>query len=147
MQQPTDLYLDSIHKFLQIHRYLRRYSHLIRSVGISGRKVAALRYLKDAGPRAIGQLSRYFYISDSSTSEMVADLEKVSYVRRTRSQSDNRVVLVELTPEGEHIVQNAPLGGISLLRERLKGLSPGRLSVINEALTDLVQLLEIEDDS
>jgi DNA-binding MarR family transcriptional regulator len=78
---------------------------------------------------------------------MVADLEKVGYVRRTRSQSDNRVVLVELTPEGEHIVQNAPLGGISLLRERLKGLSPDRLSVINEALTDLVQLLEIEADS
>ena len=76
VQQPTDLYLDSIHKFLQIHRYLRTYSHLIRSVGISGRKVAALRYLREVGPRTIGQLSRYHYISDSSTSEMIADLER-----------------------------------------------------------------------
>jgi len=140
------LYNDAIHKFLQIHRYLRNHAYRIRSVGISGRKVAALRHLLEGGPRTIGQLSAYFYISDSSTSEMVADLERLDLARRTRSTADNRVVLVEATPEGQRLVQNTPPGGISLLRERLKNLSTERLTRIDDALTDLVQLMEIEND-
>ena len=142
----TTLYNDAIHKFLQIHRYIRKYAHRIRSVGISGRRVAALRHLLEGGPQTIGQLSTYFYISDSSTSEMVADLERLGLARRTRSTADNRVVLVEVTPDGQRLVKNAPLGGISLLRERLKGLPAERLTRIDDALTDLVQLLEIEHD-
>ena len=66
--------------------------------------------------------------------------------RRTRSTADNRVVLVEVTPEGQHLVKKAPLGGISLLRERLKNLPAERLTLIDDALTDLIQLLEIEHD-
>ena len=142
----TALYQDAIHKFLQIHRYLRKYAHRIRSVGISGRKIAALRHLIEGGPRTVGQLSAYFYINDSSTSELVADLGRLGFVQRTGSRADNRVVLVEVTPEGQRLVKNAPLGGISLLRERLKGLSAERLTRIDDALTDLVQLLEIEHD-
>lgn len=140
------LYDNAIHKFLQLHRYVRSYAYRIRSVGISGRKVAALRHLLEGGPRTIGQLSAYLHISDSSTSEMVADLERQDLARRTRSTADNRVVLVEATPEGHALVQNAPLGGIALLRERLKSLPTERLTRIDDALTDLVQLLEIEHD-
>jgi DNA-binding MarR family transcriptional regulator len=142
----TTIYNDAIHKFLQIHRYLRKFAYRTRSVGISGRKVAALRHLVEDGPQTIGKLSAYFYLSDSSTSEMVADLERLGYVFRSRSKADNRVVLVEVTPEGQQLVQETPLGGISLLRERLKHLPSERLSRIDEALTDLVQLLGIEND-
>jgi len=137
---------ETIHRFLQLHRYLRDYSRRARAEGISGRKIAALRYLLEAGPRTIGQLSDYHYISDSSTSEMVAQLERLGYVTRTRSQEDQRVVLVDLTEAGRNFAQNIPLGGIPLLRERLKALPPGRLSVIHEALTDLVRLLGVGDD-
>jgi DNA-binding MarR family transcriptional regulator len=143
----TALYTETIHRFLQLHRYLRRYARRIRAEGISGRKVSALRYLLEAGPRTIGQLGRYHCVNDSSASEMVAQLERLGYVARTRSQADQRVVLVDLTESGRAFALNAPLGGIPLLRERLRALSPERLSVINEALTDLVQLLEIGDDS
>ncbi len=142
----TSRYLDAIHKFLQLHRYVRNYAYSIRSVGISGRKVSALRHLVNEGSETIGKLSAVFFLSDSSTSEMVADLERHGYVQRSRSKKDNRVVLVEVTPEGQQLVQETPLGGISLLRERLKHLPTERLTRIDEALTDLVQLLGIEHD-
>jgi DNA-binding MarR family transcriptional regulator len=100
----------------------------------------------ETGPQTIGQLGAYLYISDSNASEMAGQLENLGYVTRTRSEEDNRVVLADLTEAGREFAQNAPLGGIPLLRERLKTLPPPRLAVISDALTDLVELLEIADD-
>ena len=95
----------------------------------------------DATP-TIGQLRDYLFISDSSTSELVARLVKRGFVTRSRSQTDHRVVLVALTPAGRRIASQIPLGGIPLLRERLKTLPRERLALIDEATSELLQLLE-----
>ena len=145
MNSPQDetLYLEAIHKFLSLYRYLRKYSRRLHEKGISGRKVATLRCLLEAGPVTIGQLCDYLYISHSTTSELVAHLAKKGYVTRTRSAADNRVVIVDLTPPGREIAEQTPPGGIPLLRERLKSLPPERLAVIDEAMTEMLHLLEI----
>jgi DNA-binding MarR family transcriptional regulator len=136
-------HLDTIHKFLTLYRYLRKYSRRMHEQGISGRKVATLRHLLEAGPVTIGQLRDYLYISHSTTSELVARLAKKGYVTRTRSETDNRVVLVDLTPSGRQVTERTSLGGIPLLREKLKSLPPERLAVIDEAMTEMLRLLEI----
>jgi DNA-binding MarR family transcriptional regulator len=136
-------HLDTIHKFLTLYRYLRKYSRRLHEQGISGRTVAALRYLLEAGPVTIGQLRDYLYISHSTTSELVARMAKMGYVTRTRSEADNRVVFVDLTPSGREIADQTSLGGIPLLREKLKSLPPERLAAIDEAMAEMLRLLEI----
>lgn len=138
------LYMETVHAFLSVYRYLRRYSHQMHGLGISGRKVAALRYLLAAGPRTIGQLREYLYISCSTTSELVNRLEGKGYVTRARSPEDNRVVIVSLTQTGRDIAQQTTLGGFPLLREKLKALPDERLRRIKEALIEVKQLLEID---
>jgi len=140
------LFTETMHIFLSLYRHLRRYSRQMQERGLSGRQVAALRYLLEAGPRTIGQLRDYLYIGDSSTSELVASMEQAGYVTRTRSEEDNRVVLVALTPAGRAVACQAPLGGIPLLREKLKALPPERLAAIRDALAELKDLLELPDD-
>jgi len=135
--------METTHTFLTLYRYLRRYAIQIQEQDLSGGKLSVLRYLLEAGPLTIGQLRDYLYVSDSSTSEKVSSLERAGYVTRTRSKLDQRVVIVDLTPAGRDIAQSTPLGGIPLLRERLKALSQERLRVINEALTEMLQLLGI----
>ena len=137
-----DLYTQTVHKVLQFHRALFLYSRRMHVSGISGRKLAALRYLLEAGPRTIGELRDYHHISDSTTSEMMAQLERSGYVTRSRSEADNRVVVVELTQTGRAFAQRAPLGGIPLLRKRLREMTPERLSTIDQALTDLLSILD-----
>lgn len=139
-----DPFLGVVHKFLILYRYMRKYSRQIQSHGIRGRQFSTLRYLLDAGPRTIGQLRDYLHISDSTTSELVSGLEDAGYVSRTRCKRDNRVVFVDLTASGREVAEHAPLGGIPLLREKLKTLSPERLSVIDEALDQILVLMEIE---
>ncbi|MCX7681579.1 MAG: MarR family transcriptional regulator [Anaerolineae bacterium] len=148
MNEPDQaLYTETIHTFLTLYRYLRRYSCEMQSQGLSGRKIAALRYLLEAGARSIGQLRDYLYINDSSTSELVTQLEQAGYITRVRSSADNRVVLVTLTSTGKEVAQSVPLGGIPLLRERLKTLPPERLALIHTALSELKELLGIADES
>ena len=146
MGDPTEnAYTETMQKFLTVYRHLRQYSRQRHEEGISGRMVSALRYL-EAGSRTVGQIRDYLYISDSGASELVARLEKMGYVTRTRSNVDNRVVIVDLTSAGCDLVQKTPLGGISLLRTQLRMLPQERLSAINEAMTEILTLLEIDDD-
>ena len=137
---------ETMHKLLTLLRSLRHYRRHAHRAGLGGRRISALRYLRKAGPLTVGQLSDYLYISDSSTSEMIDRLQEAGYVTRTRSKKDNRVVNVALTPVGRTVAEEAPLGGTPLLREKLKTLPPERLSVVDAALTELMQLLETEND-
>jgi DNA-binding MarR family transcriptional regulator len=138
-------YRETIQQFLHLYRYLRGYGRRLHQEGISGRKISTLRYLIGAGPLTVGQLSDYLCISDSSTSSLISWLEDRGHVTRTRSQADNRVVLVDITPSGREIVQRTPLGGIPLLREALKTLPPERLDVVHEAMSTLNEVLGIQN--
>ncbi len=139
------LFVETMHTFLSLYRYLRRHARRMQEQGLSGRQVATLRYLLEAGPRAVGQLRDYLYISDSSTSELVAAMEQAGYVTRARAESDSRVVLVSLTPAGRAAAEGTPLEGIPLLREKLKALPPERLQALHDALAEIRELLEIPD--
>ena len=132
-------------KFLSLYRYLRRYSQQMHNQGVRGREFATLRYLHDAGPCSVGQVQEYIYISASATSEMLSRLENAGYVERKRCKKDQRVVYVDLTPEGRRLAEETPLGGIPLLRERIKTLSPEQLSTLTSAFEMLLQVMEIEE--
>jgi len=136
--------LVAIQKFLRLYRYLRQYSQQMHDQGVRGREFATLRYLHEAGPCTIGQVQEYIYISASATSELLSRLENAGYVERKRCKKDQRVVYVDLTPEGHRLADETPLGGIPLLRERLETLPPERLAVLDEAFSELLRLMEIE---
>lgn len=135
----------AIHKFLILYRYLRQYARQIDEQGIRPREFSVLRFLLEAGPATVGQVQDYLYCSASVASTVIAGLEEKGLVTRTRSPEDNRVVIVELTSAGRERAADTPLGGIVLLRRRLHTLPPERLQGINQALADLMELMEVND--
>ena len=136
---------EAIHKFLLINRFLRQYAHQMDDRGIRPREFSVLRFLWETGPATVGQVQEYLYRSPSVASTVIAGLEEAGYVTRTRSREDNRVVIVELTPTGREIAESTPMGGIVLLRRRLPALDPERLLRMNEALSDLIALMEVQE--
>lgn len=136
---------EAIHKFLLINRFLRQHAHQMDDRGIRPREFSVLRFLWETGPATVGQVQEYLYRSPSGASTIIAGLEEAGYVTRTRSREDNRVVIVELTPTGREIAEKNPLGGIALLRRRLPTLEPARLVRMNEALNDIMELMEVSE--
>ncbi len=137
---------QTIHSFLTLLRYLRRYSRQVSRQGIRARQFSALLFLLESGPATVGQVQEYLYQSASATSTVIAQLEEAGHVTRTRSQEDNRVVIVELTPSGQDVAQNTPLGGIPLLRRQLSTLPQEQLVALDTALAKLLQRMEVTEN-
>ena len=137
--------LEVIGKFLRLYRYLRRYSREIHRAGLRGREVASLRYLLESEPLTIGQIADYLFICTSTASELVSRMEDAGHVARRRSKEDCRVVYVELTASGRELAEELPLGGIPLLREKLKTLPPEHLARYDRCFSDLLEHMEIGD--
>ena len=146
MSEHEQLALETTQRFIHLYRHLRWYSRKIHEAGIRGRDFSMLRYLYDAGPVKIGNIQKYLFISYSSTSEMISRMENAGYVTRTRCKKDNRVVFVDLTDAGRALAEETPLGGIPLLREKIKTLPLERLTAVNEAVSELLTLMEIESE-
>ncbi len=136
---------EALHKFLLIHRHLRQYARQMDDQGIRPRQFAVLRFLLEQGTATIGDIQAHLYTSLSTASTLVTQLEDAGYVTRTRSEDDNRVVLVRLTPEGSTLAEGMPMGGIALLRRRLDSLPEDRLRQIDEALGEIMRLMEVTD--
>ncbi len=136
---------EAIHKFLIIHRHLRQHARTMDSQGIGPRQFAVLRFLSEDGPATVSQIQEHMYTSASTASTIISQLDEVGYVSRARSEEDNRVVIVALTAEGEKAVENTRVAGIALLRRRLKALPEDRVRRIDEALADIIELMEVTD--
>jgi DNA-binding MarR family transcriptional regulator len=78
-------------------------------------------------------------------SAVISKLEEGGYVTRTRSRTDNRVVIVEPTAAGRALAAATPLGGIALLRRRLPTLTPERLARLHDALDDIMEMMEVPE--
>jgi DNA-binding MarR family transcriptional regulator len=136
---------EAFHRLLKMVHHFRRYARQMKGQGISPRDYSVLRYLLESGPATVGEVQAYLHRSPSTASTLIARLEEAGYVTRTRSTADNRVVIVALTRAGKDIVERTPLGGLPLLRRRLDILPMDRLLFINEALGEIIQLLEVTD--
>jgi DNA-binding MarR family transcriptional regulator len=90
-------------------------------------------------------LSDYRYINVSSTTELISKLEEAGLATRARSLVDNRIVEVALTESGRALAETTELGGIPLLRERLKRLSAEELEDVAGTFKKLNALLGLED--
>jgi DNA-binding MarR family transcriptional regulator len=137
---------SALHKFLLIYRHLRRYARQMGENDVHPRQISVLRFLIEHGPATVGDIQSYLYTSASTASNLIAKLEEAGYATRTRSIDDNRVVIVEATPAGRKIANSTPLGGIGLLRARIDSLPEDRLRLIDEALGELMRMMEVSDE-
>ena len=136
---------EALHKFLLIHRHLRQIARDVDQQGIRGLHLAVLHFLQEQSSATVTEIQDYIYTSASTASALITQLEDAGYVVRTRSAEDNRVVNIELTATGSSLAQTTAIAGIGLLRRRLPTLSEERLHIINEALADIMALMEVTE--
>lgn len=146
MRAAEELAGSIVRRYLNVMRYRRYRRHQIRKqFDIPGRQLAVLRHLVQAGPRSVGQISRFLYVRDATTSPLLERMERAGFVTRRRCHEDSRKVLVEATDLGREVVSRAPMGPIELMRSRLPELPIQELSAMDEALKRLSEVAEVDE--
>ncbi|MBM3190219.1 MAG: MarR family transcriptional regulator [Chloroflexi bacterium] len=146
MGRAEELAQSIVHRYLTLVRYQHLRGHqILKAYGISGKQLAVLRYLMESGPRSVGEISRFLYVRDATTSPLLERMENAGHIVRRRCTEDSRKVLVEPTEEGRRLAAIAPMGAISLMRTRLPQLPIEDLERMDEALKGLSEVIEVDE--
>jgi DNA-binding MarR family transcriptional regulator len=129
----------------RIVRALELYSADVRrDYGLTAPQLWALKTLARTGPVTTGELAQALLVHQSSTSLLVARLERRGLVRRTRQRHDRRFVRIDLTERGQALAAEAPEPAQGRLLHGLGAMPAGRIRGIRRAVDDLVAAMEAE---
>ncbi|WP_232056102.1 MarR family winged helix-turn-helix transcriptional regulator [Tuwongella immobilis] len=98
-----------------------------------------LEYLGDRDMRMMRELAEFLVLAVNSVTNIIDNLEKRSLVRRTRSDEDRRVVLVELTETGKTIYNRLAVHKQDFLQKLLSSLEPSEHSSFMLSFTRMVE--------
>lgn len=85
--------------------------------------------LWERGPLAVGELAAAAGLSAATVSQMVDHLEESGHVARARSETDRRIVLVELTAPGRQELKERRAAWRKRWREALRDVDGGDLEI------------------
>jgi len=129
----------------RIVRALELYSvDVRRNYGLTAPQLWALKTLARTGPLTTGQLAAALMVHQSSTSLLVARLDRRGLVRRIRLKDDRRFVRIELTERGQALAAEAPEPAQGRLLHGLERMPGRRVKEIRRAIDDLVTAMEAE---
>jgi len=119
----------------QIRRFLRFSEHAAREAGLEPQQyqlMLAVKGLPDEEKPRIGDVAERLQIQHHSTVELVDRLSKRALVRRRRSETDRREVLLELTSKGERLLQELAIHHRAEIRE----MGPELVASLKKVLRD-----------
>jgi DNA-binding MarR family transcriptional regulator len=82
-----------------------------------------LMSLRMRGKATVAELARWAQIDAGAMTRLLDRLEKKNLCKRVRSTEDRRVVMVELTPEGETAMAHVPEVLADVLNQHLAGFT------------------------
>ena len=97
-----------------------------------------LMRLRTAGPSTVADLARWLQLDAGSMTRLLDRLEAKGLCKRVRSTEDRRVVLVELTPDGEVAIAEVPAVLASVMNAHLSGFSKTEWQALKTYLQRMV---------
>ncbi|GAB6174249.1 hypothetical protein JCM15765_37270 [Paradesulfitobacterium aromaticivorans] len=129
---------DLVESLWKLWRIWRRLSNPVRQGEITLEQYWLLKRLNHRGPLTVGELAAGLDITPSSVTIATKRLEKAGMVERRRLKGDERVVEVEVTPAGKHIMEEWTKKQRRALTNLLTPLSPEEKATLAELLHKVI---------
>jgi DNA-binding MarR family transcriptional regulator len=137
---------DSIHLESSLGYYLTkarnvlvdRTDRAVAHLGLTTQQIGVILLLASGRATTPFELSRVMSYDSGSMTRMLDRLEKKELIARSRSESDRRVVKLELTPQGRHAASQLPEIGAAVLNEQLRGFSDADLAALIDLLSRFI---------
>ncbi len=117
----------------QLRRFLHFSEQAARSVGLEPQQhqlLLALKGLPLDRSATVGELAERLQIQHHSTVELINRMVEKNFLERSRDESDQRKVIVHLTPYGEEILRKLSL----LHRTELRSSGPELVRALNSVI-------------
>jgi len=115
------------------------YQGVERQCGVSGAQLWALGQIGETPGITVGELARALAIHQSTASNLLARLEALSLVERTRGREDQRVVSIQLTARGRGVLRRAPKPFRGVLQQALTELPSSTLAGLHTHVGRLIR--------
>ncbi len=89
------------------HAFTRLYKPLLEPLGLTYPQYLVMAVLWENDGRTVGEIGEKLLLESSTLTPLLKRLEIAGMVRRTRDRDDERVVRIQLTPEGAALKQKA----------------------------------------
>lgn len=116
---------------------------LRRRHGIVASQFEFLIYLRDHPGARVADIAEFFAIGVGATSKSVSRLEAKAWVQRMTNPADGRSLLLELTPHGAELANDAEATFHEYLVAHIsRSIEPARIAEVGAALARLRAALE-----
>lgn len=122
-------------------------SQFEKNLGLSAAQIFVLKKLKEEPGLSINDLAIRTVTHQSSVSVVVKKLEEQKLVSRSTSKEDSRKVIVFLTPDGDHKLQNIPRAIQEEMVETLQAMAPHKTKSLADLMREFVTKAKIVDSS
>lgn len=137
-----------------IEKDLRFVSGLIKQKGreilnhfpVTPPQFVAMQWLLEEGSMTIGELSKKMYLAFSTTTDLIARMEKNNLVKRVRDERDRRVVRVHLLDEGIRIIDEVIKKRQTYLQEILHDFSDEEIRTLQSNLRKLHDNMKLKKE-
>jgi DNA-binding MarR family transcriptional regulator len=135
--------VDDIRRLFQVlTEQSRRVEH---ETSLTSPQLWVVKMLAESSPLKVSELARRMYLHPATMVGLLDRLEGKGLVKRTRSETDRRVVHIDLTEQGRELVNNSPEVVQDLLVKGLETLGEQKLKTISAGLEQLVTILGIKE--
>lgn len=86
---------------------LRRYTPLLKELDLTYTQYIVMMVLWEEKKLTVGELGKKLYLDTGTLSPLLKAMEKKKLLRRTRDSVDERIVMIEITSEGEVLKEKA----------------------------------------
>jgi DNA-binding MarR family transcriptional regulator len=140
--------MDVLQKLRILIRAAQRHSAWIeKQCGVSGAQLWVMQELEESPGLRVGEIAERLAIHPTTASNLVDALRKRGHVIKTRDLDDQRVVKLQLSPQGHALLIKAPVPARGLLPEALRKLERKKLGELNRGLHGLLEVIEALDDN
>jgi DNA-binding MarR family transcriptional regulator len=144
--QTNEISLSDYQALADIRYHIRRFQHFsehaARAAGLEPQQhqlLLALKGLPEGRKATVGELAERLRIRHHSMVELIDRLEERGLIQRLRDETDQRKVLIQLTPQGEQVLKQLALQH----RNELKLEGPALLRALRTLIADHANIDEI----
>jgi DNA-binding MarR family transcriptional regulator len=105
--------------------------------GLTGPQLTVIKMLESLGDLSLSSLSERIRAQNSTVTGIIDRMEREGLVRRERSTSDRRVVLIRLSEKGARLAQKIEVEPMEIFRSALAALSRDDVRDLLRILTKL----------